>query len=326
MVFTIHGYGPSVLRFPRAEIFGAMAKYSGTKFSASETISFNSDILSEGNSLILLWKTIQCARNNFERCSSHLVGHLYVSIEMIMDAASGAREIYISVPFLLYNCTAFPLVVSNCVSDMKGWGCTLPSCYNLEEDLLPSRKDGLSLLSSDQDCQITLHNSNLRKNSVNKHIISTRKLLEGHSLTFHGTSYDNISTEESMARNSTNLSGSSNQSNLKFPDCVEFGHRRVTGCMYSPDPKSSSSDIRVQVSRGQPKDHKDGNQNCFWSGPFSLAPSTGSIRVPVPYRSPNAGYIIAVTSTVVTGPISGRTRMITLQPRYFPRISFYEGT
>lgn len=287
MVFTIQGYGPSVLKFPRAENFGAVAKFNGTKFSASETISFNSDSLSEGN--------------------------LYVSVEMIMEAASGAREIYISVPFLLYNCTAFPLVVSNCVGDMRGCGCTLPSSYNLEEDLLPCRKDGLSLLCSDQDFQITLHNSNMRNSSFNQRIISTRKLVEPHSSNLRGASYKEISAE---ARNSTNLSASSSQSNSKFPDFVEFGHKRVSGCMYSPDPKSSASDIKVQVSRGQPKGHKDSSQNCFWSGPFSLVPSTGSVRVPVPYPSPNAGYTIAVTSTVVTGPIAGRTRMITFQPRY----------
>ncbi|XP_074366463.1 intermembrane lipid transfer protein VPS13 isoform X3 [Apium graveolens] len=290
MVFTIHGYGPSVLKFPRSEKFGAVAKFSGTKFSASETISFNSDSLSEGN--------------------------LYVSIEMIMEAASGAREIYISVPFLLYNCTAFPLVISNCVGDIRGCGCTLPSCYNLEEDLLPSRKDGLSLLCSDQDSQITLHNSNMRNFSLNNRIISTRKLLEPHSSQLRGASSKQICAEKSTARNSKNLSGSSSQSNSKFPDFVEFGHKRVSGCMYSPDPKSSASDIKVQVSRGQLKGHKDSSQNYFWSGPFSLAPSTGSIRVPVLYPSPNAGYTIAVTSTEVAGPISGRTRMITFQPRY----------
>lgn len=243
-----------------------------------------------------------------------------------MEAASGAREIYISVPFLLYNCTAFPLVVSNCVGDMRGCGCTLPSSYNLEGDLLPSRKDGLSLLCSDQDFQITLQNSNMRNSHLNNRIISTRKLLEPHSSNLRGASYKEISVEESTARNSANLSGSSSQSNSKYPDFVEFGHKRVSGCMYSPDPKSSASEIKVQVSRGQPKGHKDNDQNYFWSGPFSLAPSTGSIRVPVPYPSPNAGYMIAVTSTLVTGPISGRTRMITFQPRYLPRISYYEVT
>lgn len=234
-----------------------------------------------------------------------------------MDAASGAREIYISVPFLLYNCTAFPLVVSNCVGDMRGCGCTLPSCYDLEEDLIPSRKDGLSLLCSDQDFQITLHNSNMRNSFLNNRIISTRKVLETHSSTLRGASHKKISVEESTARNSTIMSGFSSQSNSKFPDFVEFGHKRVGGCMYSPDFKTSSSDIKVQVSRGRPKGQKDSSQNYSWSGPFSLAPSTGSIRVPVPYQSPNGGYMIAVTSTVVTGPISGRTRMITFQPRYF---------
>lgn len=52
MAFTMPGFGPANLKFPRAEAFGAMAKFSGTKFSVSETIVFNSD--SSGGKLPLL--------------------------------------------------------------------------------------------------------------------------------------------------------------------------------------------------------------------------------------------------------------------------------
>lgn len=64
-----------------------------------------------------------------------------------MDAMSGAREIFISVPFLLYNCTGFPLVLSNTVSGMRGYSWIIPSCYNVEKhNILNERKDGLCLV------------------------------------------------------------------------------------------------------------------------------------------------------------------------------------
>ena len=46
LVLEIHmqGFKPSDLRFPRTEEFCAMAKFSGTKFSLSETVTFYADL------------------------------------------------------------------------------------------------------------------------------------------------------------------------------------------------------------------------------------------------------------------------------------------
>lgn len=40
----MQGFKPSDLKFPRTEKFCAMAKFSGTKFSLSETVTFYPDL------------------------------------------------------------------------------------------------------------------------------------------------------------------------------------------------------------------------------------------------------------------------------------------
>uniref|UniRef100_F6I5I0 Vacuolar protein sorting-associated protein 13 VPS13 adaptor binding domain-containing protein n=1 Tax=Vitis vinifera TaxID=29760 RepID=F6I5I0_VITVI len=104
MVFHMHGFKPSVMKFPRTETFTAMAKFSGTKFSLSETMILDPDLSN---------------------------GPTYLTVEKVMDAFSGARELCIFVPFLLYNCTGFSLIVSDSANEMKGNDCTIPSCYTL---------------------------------------------------------------------------------------------------------------------------------------------------------------------------------------------------
>lgn len=49
IVLLMHGFKPSSLKFPRAETFGGIAKFSGTKFSISESVTFEPDS-SDGNS------------------------------------------------------------------------------------------------------------------------------------------------------------------------------------------------------------------------------------------------------------------------------------
>lgn len=71
-------------------------------------------------------------------------------MEKVMDAVSGAREIFIYVPYLLYNCTGFPLALTSSANEMKGYSCIIPSCYNLNEKNVVEKKDGLRLICSDQ--------------------------------------------------------------------------------------------------------------------------------------------------------------------------------
>ncbi|CAK9182445.1 unnamed protein product [Ilex paraguariensis] len=302
--FSMRGYKSSTLKFPRAETFAAMAKFSGTKFSLSETVAFDSDI-------------------GF--------GPIYVTMDKAMDAFSGAREICLFVPFLLYNCSGFSLVVSNAACEMKGCGCTVPSCYDLDEqDLVRGRKDGLGLLIASHDLQTAPHKNNLRDSSLASYIVSTRKNIISHCSEYsskpfflsgsstiphrhmdkHDLRAPNLSLSD-LKSDST----SSSQLNLQFRD-FDDDYKKVNACMYSPSPNSSASEIMVKVSRCLSECVMDNIPTCSWSMPFFLVPPTGSTSVLVPQPFTNAAYIISVTSSALDKPFSGRTRITTFQPRY----------
>ncbi|KAJ6776637.1 PROTEIN SORTING-ASSOCIATED PROTEIN putative (DUF1162)-RELATED, partial [Salix koriyanagi] len=292
MEFCIHGFRPSNLKFPRAETFSTMAKLSGTKFSLTEMVSFDSD-------------------------SSD--GLLCVTVEKIMDAFSGARELYIYVPFLLYNCTGFPLNISECNSEMKGSHCTIPSCYVLVEDeCLQGRKDGLSHLSFDQDSHsraphIVGSGSSSSKNNVflsrrntTLHLgrsISKPLILSGSSGPFQEQSYkhDLVCQKASFDKCSST-------------DSIDTGHGEVKACMYSPHGVSSADEIMVRVSRHEYV--MENASHSTWSRPFLLIPPSGSSTVFVPQSSSNSALIISVTSSDVAGSFAGRTQAIAFQPRY----------
>ncbi|KAG8383675.1 hypothetical protein BUALT_Bualt04G0038500 [Buddleja alternifolia] len=225
ITFQMHGFRPSTLNYPRAESFSAKAKFSGTKFSISEIIRFDPDF------------------ND---------GPLYVTMEKVMDAVSGAREIFISVPLLLFNCTGFSLVLS---IKSKGNSCVIPSCYNLDEqNILIEKKDGLVVVCPDQDI------------------------------------------------------AAKGEENLNLPSC-----RKVTACVFSPDPHSSSGEVMVKLSRMLPcvvENYPKGS----WSAQFSILPQTGSTSVIVPQPSlRSSGYVLSVSA--VAAPFSGTTKIITFQPR-----------
>ncbi|KAH6809791.1 hypothetical protein C2S51_027574 [Perilla frutescens var. frutescens] len=236
ITFQMRGFKPLTLKYPRAESFSQKARFNGTKFSVSEIVKFESELSN---------------------------GPLYVTMEKVMDAVSGSRELFISVPFLLYNCTGFPLALSSSANEMKGYSCTIPSCYDLDEkNVLVKKKDGLALIFSDQNLPST---------------------------------------------------GSSSEADLNTPDLVESGSRKVTACLFSPDPHSYSGEVMVKLSRHLPSVIENFPRHS-WSAPFSLVPPTGSTSVLVPQPSKVSGYVLSVSA--VAAPFSGRTKIITFQPRY----------
>ncbi|XP_047313414.1 uncharacterized protein LOC124916706 [Impatiens glandulifera] len=298
---SIHlpGFNSSSLKFPRTEVFTGTAKFSGTKFSLSESIVFFSE---------------------------QTFGPIRVSVEKIMDAFSGAREIYIYVPFLLYNCTGFSLSVLDSSEENKGHECNIPSCYDIEEQMLHlGRKDGVNLLTSYFNPNATLSpNYTLKEYSSKEYMVSTRmnlnpkskKLRNEHIMrsgpsTIHHSYTDLLNLEEGL-ESSTNdalkQSSSHSKLNIGFSNIRETKTRMVEPCMYSPSPSSVQTEIMVRVSQCSPK-HS-------WSSPFPLVPPTGSANVIIPQFSTNAAHIVSVTSSAVVGPFAGRTRVVTFQPRY----------
>nr|XP_043636090.1 uncharacterized protein LOC122607220 [Erigeron canadensis] len=298
--FHIHGIGSSVVRFPRAEKFSEIAKFSGTKFSSSESINFNADD---------------------SKCP------LYVTMEKVMDAFSGSREICVFVPFLLYNCCGFPLIVANSTNGLATRGCIVPSCYDIDERG-PSvgKEDGLGLLSSN----LLLHNDGVRRFPLNNNLVSTRKslgtynskflkesfTLSGSSITALGGSEKKTIVTQNSSLPKKEKGVSRSQPNGEQIDFSETNRKKVNFCMYSPDPNLSSSEIMVRVRRCQSDIDVESISNYAWSNQFFLVPPTGSASILVPQSSNNASYMISVASSTVAGPFSGKTRIINFQPRY----------
>jgi hypothetical protein len=238
-------------------------------------------------------------------------------VEKMMDAFSGARELFIYVPFLLYNCTGFPLNISECNSEMKGSHCTIPSCYVLVEDeCLQGRKDGLSHLSFDQDSHPRAPHIISSGSSSKNNILLSRRDATSHL----GRS---ISKPLILSSSSGPLQEQSDKHDLvcqkaSFDKCsstdsIDTGHGEVKACMYSPHGVSSANEIMVRVSR-----HEFVMENAShstWSRPFLLIPPSGSSTVFVPQSSSNSALIISVTSSDVAGSFAGRTQAIAFQPR-----------
>lgn len=255
-------------------------------------------------------------------------GPLDVMFEKVMDAFSGTREICLSVPYLIYNCLGFPLVVSNSVNEIEGHNSIFPSCYDLDGfDQILGSKGGLSLLFSNQDRHTSVLDMHLASGSLKipNHSKSYDYKYCSEGLNICGSSETHPYNDEnhdldagkasvSIAANGSNFDGQSNMmSDNQGFDVVAIDHRKANACMYSPS-HSSSGEIMVKLRCLSDAIAKN-ISSSLWSNPFSLVPPTGSTSVIIPQLCMNAGYLIAVSA--FTAPFSGRTKIITFQPRFF---------
>ncbi|KAF1899682.1 hypothetical protein Lal_00019812 [Lupinus albus] len=292
----IDEFKSSDFKFPRFETFCKMAKFTDTKFSLSETLIFEP--------------------NNSN-------GPIYVTVEKVMDAYSGSRELILSVPFILYNCMGFPLCITETTGEANDRGFVLPSYYSVgEKETYSSGRDGLSLLSFSHDLHEVPNN---QSSYLKNYIISSREgrpnspgflrnsLFSGNYheiLGRQGSKSD--SSQSSLGRLKRTMS-SSIQSNLGSDN---LQHEKVWPCMFSPSPNSPVNDVVVKLSRYSSEDVKKQLQHSLWSSPFSLLPPSGSSTVLVPQLSSNSAFILAVTSNSLVEQYDGRTNAISLQPRY----------
>ncbi|KAF6145935.1 hypothetical protein GIB67_007954 [Kingdonia uniflora] len=282
ITFNINGFKPSSSKFSRVETFTTTARFNDGKFFSSETLALYPD-------------------------SSK--GPIYVTLEKVMDASCGAREISISVPFLLYNCTGLPLTVVDSGNEVDGKKfCTVVSCYSLfgSEQLL-ARKHGLGLVSAEQKLSASpfgIHN--LSNSFANHNPISVQ---------------DSFNLYSSRSLSNLNRVCTSNQlcfsdKGVKDSKILENDNRKAIACMYSPHPSSSSSELMVRLNMCLPEHISDNFTSSSWSRPFFLVPASGSASVVVPKAHTSGAFILSVTSSPIIGPFSGTTRAVSFQPRY----------
>ncbi|KAJ1416636.1 putative vacuolar protein sorting-associated protein 13A [Sesbania bispinosa] len=287
----IDGFKCCDFKFPRLETFCTTAKFSETKFLSSETLLF-------------------------EPNSSN--GPIYVTVEKVMDAYSGSRELIVFVPFIFYNCMGFPLCVTETTGKTNERGFVIPSYHDVcENDIFSYKKDGLSLVTSSHELHAEVPRnprSYLKNHTISciedgsRNTLSFRK-----NSTFFSNYHEKWGKQQSKC-DSTSRSSSRIQSTLRDSDFGNNEDEKVVPCMYSPSPNSSVNDIFVKVSRCFPEDVRENLPYSLWSNPFSLLPPSGSSTVLVPQLTSNSAYILAVTSNTVA-EYAGRTNAITVQPR-----------
>lgn len=253
---------------------------------------------------------------------------MYVTVEKVMDAYSGSRELILFVPFILYNCMGFPLCITETTGEINERGFVIPSYYGGgDNESFSSEKDGLSLLSSRHDLWAEVPRN--PSSYLNNYTISSREsrpnsLVFLRNSLFSGNHHEILgrqqSKSDSIFRNSSfgrlkRTMSSRIQSTLKDLGSGNYEHEKVVPCMFSPSPNASVNDVFVKLSRCFPEDVKERLPHSLWSSPFSLLPPSGSSTILVPQLSSNSAFILSVTSNSVAEQYAGRTNAITFQPR-----------
>nr|KYP76317.1 Putative vacuolar protein sorting-associated protein 13A [Cajanus cajan] len=290
----IDGFKCSSFKFPRLETFCTMAKFSETKFSFSETLIFEPNISN---------------------------GPVYVTVEKVMDAYSGSRELFFFVPFILYNCMGFPLCVMEATSETNERGFVIPSYCDIDRnETLFYKKNGLSLLTSSHELpgEVPRNPRSYMKNRTiscredgNANSIGNYPKNLGRQLSKSDSIFQNCSSGTLKSIPSPRI-----QSTWKNSGSGNHEHEKVRPCIYSPSPDSSVNDVFVKVSRWFPEDAKEQLPYSLCSNPFSLLPPSGSSTILVPQSASNSAFILSMTSNSVAEQFAGRTNAITFQPRY----------
>ncbi|KAM3191147.1 hypothetical protein ACQJBY_068843 [Aegilops geniculata] len=253
ITFHIQDYRSVTIKFPRVESFSNGATSNGLKFSLTETIAFYS---------------------NVSKCPFN------VMLEKATDAHSGARELCLSVPFLLYNCTDLLLTVTEISYERSGSTLLIPCSFELDGHTRHVLgKNGLSLVSEDPSIQ---------------HFASKMPQLDfidGHS------SHSN----RRVANNSEHVQ----------KEC----DREAKAYMFAPAGHTPPTELSVKLNASVPNSGTETTRRD-WSSPFLLVPSSGSTSLTIPQSSTSSAFLIAVTSVPVSTELFGRTKAIAFQPRY----------
>lgn len=303
VTFFIQGFRPVTSKFPRAESFSAMAKINSSKFTLSETLIFHPNT-----------------------CN----GPMYVTLDKTMDTYCGAREMCLSVPYLLYNCTGLFLTILDSSQERNGSAFAIPSnCYMIGHRQLSSEKHGLALISSeiepspgpvDINSSVDLPENFAISAPENYHMYSHIPLISHFPTKIsYRNSTDGIEAshyslmDKGIARDEFFSSGKIGDG---AANAQNGGNRRAKAYMYAPCGHIPTTELSVKLSASLPQNKSVNSNRPVWSNPFPLVPASGSTNVTVPRPDAPGAFLILAISIPVAGELSGRTRAVSFQPRF----------
>ncbi|XP_031475875.1 uncharacterized protein LOC116247732 isoform X3 [Nymphaea colorata] len=309
ITFYLDGFQPSFLLFPRAETVLSTSKSNEERFSSYETVIFYPDVTKGGPPIC-------------------------VDVEKGMSTVCGAREISVSVPYLLYNCTGLTLVIADADNRHKENACLIPSSYSLiwGKQLLNDRR-GLAQVSCEQGSSASID------------VIDSQDVFPSYMIPYRERPYCSGIFHKQLQTSSPLVQGQKHIDHLE-PDVIERSsfcgfarkqrassqlvlpevsrsfvnvgidaRRKVKACMYSSAQGHSSTE-KVVLSICMPGSTNLDTLKSKWSNPLFLASVTGSTSIVIPQPDGSGAFIVSVTSSPISGAFAGRSRMITFQPRY----------
>lgn len=222
-------------------------------------------------------------------------------VELIINTVTGIREICISVPFWLYNCSGFDLAVIDGDDIFFGRQKYLAKMMTEDIDKQQQKPDFRRGLANLQTCEEQVD-----------------KLSLGW---FPKRGVRNISqcpTNFSFHTLSSNASPSADAKESILSDNDNFVDKRgsLLPHMYSPVKGTESSEhrLRARVVHSVNMEIRSTMEQS-WSRPFSVDIPDGITTVKVPHPENRGAYVFSVICNPVLGSGTGRTKTVTFRPR-----------
>lgn len=230
---------------------------------------------------------------------------------MVVDTVSGTREICISVPFWIYNCSYLNLAVIDGDVDVlsgrqKHLGPIAMDGASKEEEqsemiFESTLRPGLAGLQAGEDQGVEISYGRFPKRGLN--IISQ-----------HSSSSPYKTTSLSHRRLCIATPREEVQDKIEKIDGSEG---KLVAHMYSPVKGTEASEHRLRARVLQAA-HMESPRSVeqLWSRPFSVELPDGSTTVTIPQPHNNGAYMFSVICTPALGACAGKTKTLTFRPRY----------
>ncbi|KAG6546751.1 hypothetical protein Mapa_011940 [Marchantia paleacea] len=241
-----------------------------------------------------------------------------IETETTVDLVSGARELRISSPFWLYNCSCLNLAVMDGDVDISS---------GLEQHLGGTRNEKaiseeISLTTAGARFFGTISGLQAAFEATEPEVTETvvRRSIK------IGTRHRNYSGKPPLSTGSRQ-SGKHKEAFRDGPHGVTAEQQKPAELesvssqmvMYSPVQGTDASEphLRARIVRTRPNElgKKDSSEG-MWSRPFLLEPPGGINIVTIPQPDSTGAYVVAVISAPALGSCAGKTKTITFRPRF----------
>ncbi len=234
-----------------------------------------------------------------------------LKVEILVDKVSGIREIYVSVPFWIYNWSNLELAILDGDTD---------DLYGRQERLQP-------MAMKDQPLKHKEHFDAMFR-SLRPGLAGLQSSCEPHEINMNYRHFPNHALPIMTPKHSHCKRSHCKPSYMPYPleDCSERvgihdddGGIAIFPRMYSPVKGADASQHKLRIRVVQPlhieQVHRESGE-LSWSTPFNLELPNGTTTVTIPQPHSKGAYVLSVICIPTLGRCIGKTKTISFRPRY----------